>query len=92
MDKKKLGEASEKVVEAPNIKGPKLKPSIDEMPQLADQKDTPKGDRLNAGNYAYTNALNQPVKSLTDQLIMLLVRDEIANMLPSIPLPQPKKK
>lgn len=91
MDKGKLGPPSKNVVEAPNIKGDKLEPLNLEMPQLADQKDTLKSDRLNAGNYAYVNALNDPVKKLTDSIIMLLLRDELSNMLPSIPLTTKKK-
>ena len=86
-----LKDKSKNVEKAPDIKGPILKSSVGELPSLADQKDTPKGDRLNVGNYAYTNALNQPVKTLTDHLISLLVRDELSKMLPSIPLKTDKK-
>lgn len=87
----KLGEKSKaKIEQAPDIKGSKLKPAIEEMPTFADQKDTDKGNRLNAGNYEYTNALNQPVQTLTDKIIGLLLREELTKMLPSIPLTKKK--
>lgn len=85
-----LKNKSKNVEVAPDTKGSKLKPAIEEMPSLADQKDTPKGSRLNAGNYAYTNSLNQPVQTLTDKIIGLLLREELSKMLPSIPLTKKK--
>lgn len=86
----KLGEKSDNVEVAPDIKGSKLKPTVEEMSQLADQKDTLKGDRLNKGNYDYVNSLNQPIQVLTDKIIGLLLREELTKMLPSIPLTKKK--
>lgn len=88
---KNLGKPSENVTVKPNVKQDRQSVDGTLMPDLPTQANAAKGSRANAGNYEYSSQLNNPVQSLTDKIITLLLKDEVEKLMPHLNLGRDQK-